>query len=77
MATVHVPQADGEIRITVGGPPPAVYPVHAHHVDVPDGQLDVFLTTVEGARLDSDAPSGGPTAPSGGGPDTTPESQED
>lgn len=51
MATVSVPQQDGEIRISLAGDTPLVYPVKGGKADVPDDQLNAFLANVDGASV--------------------------
>jgi hypothetical protein len=52
---VHVPQQDGEIRITPGGKAPLAYEVVDHTVKVDVSDLDLFLSAVDGARESKEA----------------------
>lgn len=56
-ATVRVPQADGEIRITFTGGDPVTYPVVDHLVTVPADQAGRFVAVVSGSELVGGSPS--------------------
>lgn len=51
MAKVKVPQADGEILVSVAGDPPRLYKVAAGHTEVEDEELEFFLAHVEGSQM--------------------------
>lgn len=50
--TVRVPQKEGEIRIAVAGDEPRTYKVSDHTVTVNNADLDHFLVTIEGSKVD-------------------------
>lgn len=49
MATVSVPQQDGEIRISEAGDSAVVFPVKGGSVNVPDDKVSWFVARVDGA----------------------------
>lgn len=57
MATVKVPQADGEIRISLQGNEATTYKVSDHQVTVKDDDLELFLGAVEGSEVTGKAAS--------------------
>lgn len=51
--SVSVPQAGGEISISVGGDEPKVYKVSDGSVSVPEENVARFLTAVDGSKVAS------------------------
>jgi hypothetical protein len=61
MTKVNVPQKDGEIVITPGGPrEPVTYRVNDGQVTVPAEDLAHFLLHVDGSEVAGDAKAGNP-----------------
>lgn len=48
---VRVPQADGEIVVSVGGREPTTYKVTDHQVTVEEPDVDRLLSQIDGSKI--------------------------